>query len=139
MNYDGSAIVDNPEYPSDMPRKPSDSDRSDDCETIDECIMHEPSEEGRSVEVAEPSVDVSTLLGPSSIPAALHDAPRTSAGEVDWVRLHALTVAIEALLSAGLASQARPLVGELRTIVEAARGPSAKVIDLAIERSKRTE
>lgn len=84
--------------------------------------------------LAEVSVDVTTLLGPSSIPAVLHDPPRTSAGEVDWTKMYALVVAIEALTSAGLASQARPLASELRTAIEAARGPVARVVDL---RSRR--
>lgn len=93
MNYEVPAIVDSPEYPLDMPPKPSDSDRSDECGTNEACIMHEPEEEG--------SIDVSTLLGPSSVPAPLYDAvPKDEQGRPSWERLHALVVAVEALVSA---------------------------------------
>lgn len=56
---------------------------------------------------------------------------------LDVDRIHALIVAIEALVIAGMSSQASPLCGELRGMVEAARGPRAGVIDLRNERSKR--
>lgn len=86
----------------------------------------------------EPSVDVSTLLGPSSVPAPLLEpAPKDEHGRVDWARLHALVTAVEALVAAGMTSEARPLLGQLRGIVEAARGPSAKVFELSVERSRR--
>ncbi|MBX3223362.1 MAG: hypothetical protein KF795_22810 [Labilithrix sp.] len=74
------------------------------------------------------SVDVGTLLGPSSVPSALHEPmPKDEDGRPDWVRLHALVVAVEALIGAGMMSEARPLLGQLRGIDEAARGPGAKV------------
>lgn len=136
MNCEGSAIVEDPEYPSDMPPKPSDSDRSDECETIEACIMQAAEEEGRD-EGEEPSIDVAELAGPPGLPGPLYDpTPKDENGRPSWERLHALVVAVEALIGAGMVSEARPLLGQLRSITEAARGPSAKVIELGAERSR---
>jgi len=77
------------------------------------------------------SIDASMLLGPANVPAPLHEPPPLRPdGSVDWVRLDALVRAVDALVSANLASEARPLVSQVRAIVEAARGPSAEVIEL---------
>ncbi len=83
------------------------------------------------------SVPIGELLGPSDVPAPLHDPPRVASGEVDWNALHALVVAIESLVAAGLAAQARPLASELRLRIDAARGPSAAVVELGAERARR--
>ena len=48
-------------------------------------------------------------------------------------------VAVEALIGAGMVSEARPLLGQLRSVVEGARGPGARVIDLGVERTRRGE
>ena len=105
--------------PLDTPPKPSDSDPSDECETNEACIMHD-----------DLGVDVGTLLGPSNVPAPLHDAPRTSAGEVDWIKLAALVRAVESLVGAGLGGHAKPLIVELRSIIEGAMPKGAEVIAL---------
>ena len=71
-----------------MPPKPSDSDRSDECETTDRYIMHEPEEEGRSL-------DVSSLLAHSNVPSPLHvPMPKDAHGRPSWERLDALVVAV---------------------------------------------
>ncbi len=123
LNTGGSAIDATPSIPSDMRSNPADSDRSDDSRTIRE---------------APESVAVAELVGPAGLPAPLYDpVPKDDAGRAAWSKLHALVVAVEALVAAGMSAQARPLVAELRTIVESARGPAAKVIELGAERSKR--
>ncbi|MCW5832357.1 MAG: hypothetical protein KIS78_07965 [Labilithrix sp.] len=92
--------------------------------------MHEPEEEG-SIEVAEPSVDVSALLGPSSVPAPLHGPmPRDEHGRVDWVRLHHAMLAIENLLAAGMVGHARTVVAEAKAIVESTMPRHAEVVAL---------
>lgn len=123
MNYDGSAIGGPPGYPLDTPPNHADSGRVDVWKTNE--TKHE-------------SVDVTTLLGPANVPAPLHEPmPRNEHGRPDWTRLHALVVAVEALVSAGMTSEARPLVRELRALVEAAQGPRATVLDLHAARAKR--
>lgn len=124
MNSDEFAIVGAPGYPLHTGPNPADSDRPDECETIEVCTMHESE-----------IVDVSSLLGPPGLPAPLYDPiPKDEHGRPDWNRLHALVVAVEALVGAGMAAEARPLVGQLRGIVEAARGPVAPVIQLSPRR-----
>lgn len=87
--------------------KPSDSDRQDDSGTI-----------------AEETIDVAELVGPPGLAAPMHDPPpKDGKGRVDWARLHALLTAVEALVAAGMTSEARPLLGQLWGIVEAGRGP----------------
>jgi hypothetical protein len=49
----------------------------------------------------------------------------------------ALANAARELLRAGLAADARPIVERLATMLEAARGPRAEVVDLGSERAKR--
>lgn len=84
------------------------------------------------------AVSIASLLGPPNLPAPLYDpVPKDEHGRPDWSRLHALVVAVEALMNAGLTHEARPLLAQLRGIVEAARGPAAKVIELGVERSRR--
>ncbi len=101
----------------------ADSDRSDESETI---------------AIGAESVDVGVPLGPANLPGPLYEpAPRGPACEVDWVRLDALVRAVEALVGANMASEARPLVSRLRAIVAAARGPHAEVIELASARVER--
>ena len=51
-------------------------------------------------------------------------------------RLEALAVAVQALIGAGLSSQAKPLVDELVAVIQAARGPRAEVISLAARRDR---
>jgi hypothetical protein len=58
---------------------------------------------------------------------------------LDLDALVALATAVDALLSAGLTDQARPIVRELRSALEAAQGPRARVIDLSVERAKRSD
>jgi len=83
-------------------------------------------------------VEIAELLGPPGLPAALYDPlPKTANDQVDWNKLHALVVAVEALVGAMMAAEARPLIVQLRETVEEARGPVAKVIDLGSERSRR--
>lgn len=83
-------------------------------------------------------VHVRDLAGPSHVPAALHaPTPTNPDGSVDWSRIEALVLAVDALLAAALTEHARPLVRELRSIVEGAQGPRATIIDLGSERSKR--
>ena len=65
--------------------------------------------------------------------------PKDEHGRPSWERLHALVVAVEALIGAGMVSEARPLLGQLRSVVEGARGPGARVIDLGVERTRRGE
>lgn len=68
------------------------------------------------------------------------DASGTNAaGPLDLAKIAALVAAVDALLSASLTEQARPLVRELRAHVEAAQGPRAAVLDLRAERSKRRD
>jgi hypothetical protein len=63
--------------------------------------MHEPE-----------SVDVATLVGPANVPARLQDPmPNDEHGRPSWERLHALVVAVEALVSAGMTANARPSSG----------------------------
>lgn len=57
--------------------------------------------------------------------------PTTTTGEADWVRLHALVVAIDALVGAGISEHARPFVGELRTRIEEMHGPVTTIVDLS--------
>lgn len=64
-------------------------------------------------------------------------APRTRGKALDVDALVALVTAVDALLSASLTAQARPIIRELRSALEAAQGPRARVIDLGVERSKR--
>jgi hypothetical protein len=63
--------------------------------------------------------------------------PKDEHGHPSWERLHALVTAVEALVSAGMTAEARPLLGQLRSVLEAARGPGARVIDFGVEGSKR--
>jgi hypothetical protein len=49
----------------------------------------------------------------------------------------ALARAADVLLAAGLADEARPLVGKLAAVLVAIGGPLAEVIDLGLERTKR--
>jgi hypothetical protein len=64
-------------------------------------------------------------------------ASRTPARALDLDAMLALVTAVDALLSARLIDQARPIVRELRSVLEGAPGPRARVIDLGVERSKR--
>lgn len=90
------------------------------------------------VQGAATSVDVGELVGPPGLPGPLYDPAQTDEhGRVDWVKLSALVAAVDALLSASLTDQARPLVRELRALVEAAQGPRAVVVDLRSERARR--
>lgn len=100
-------------------------------------------------EVPPEVVDIASLAGPPGLPDALYTSPpkreapaptppaEREDGDVDWTRLHALVTAVEALVSAGMNAEARPLLGQLRGIVEKARGPAATVIELAVQRSRR--
>ena len=76
-------------------------------------------------------------MGPASLPPPIHDPPRKSTGEVDWIKLAALVTAVESLVGAGLVQQAKPLVAELRSTIEGAMPKGAKVIRLGVERMKR--
>ena len=64
-------------------------------------------------------------------------ASRTPGKALDVDALVALVTAVDALLSASLIAQARPIVRELRAALEGAQGPRAAVIDLGAARSKR--
>lgn len=64
-------------------------------------------------------------------------ASRTPGKAIDLDAMIALVTAVDALLSASLIDQARPIVRELRSALEGAQGPRARVIDLGLERSKR--
>ncbi len=66
-------------------------------------------------------------------------ASRNPGKALDLDALLALVTAVDALLSASLVTQARPIVRELRSALEAAQGPRARVIDLGVARSKRGE
>jgi hypothetical protein len=46
-------------------------------------------------------------------PARQSSLPKDEAGRPDWVRVHALVIAVEALVGAGMSVQARPLCAEL--------------------------
>jgi hypothetical protein len=86
------------------------------------------------------SADVATLDPPPNLPAlACVPMPRTEDGDIDWTSIEALTVAVQVLLQAGLAAQARPLADELASRVRRARGPVAEVIALRVERDRRRE
>ena len=114
MNYHRSAVDDAPTYPLDTPPKPSESGRSDNRKTNDTCMMHE---------AAEPAcVAGAPVLGSANVLAPPRKHER---GHSSWERLYALVVAVEALLGASMVSEARPLLSQLRSIVEAGRGPSA--------------
>jgi hypothetical protein len=53
------------------------------------------------------------------------DRRRMDDARHDWSRAEALAIAVDTLLAAGLAVQARPLATELRTIIASARSSSA--------------
>lgn len=63
------------------------------------------------------------------------DDPEPSSDDASWERVEALAVAVQALLAAGLAGQARPLVDELVEVARAARPAGAAVV--SIDRAKR--
>jgi hypothetical protein len=70
-------------------------------------------------------------------PGMLALAATRDGAPFDVSKIAALLTAVDALLGASMGEQARPLVHELRTLVDAAQGPRAAVIDLTRERSKR--
>jgi hypothetical protein len=47
-------------------------------------------------------------------------------------------VAIEALVSAGLSDQARPLIVDLRCVIDGARAPGGQVVALTSSRANRS-
>lgn len=64
-------------------------------------------------------------------------ASRSPGIALDLDALVALVTAVDALLSARLIDQARPIVRELKGVLEGAQGPRARVIDLGSKRVKR--
>lgn len=115
-NSGRSAIVDSSKHPLDTPPNPPDRGASDESRTNED--------DTDLVVVEEP--DMLALVA-SRIPG--------KALNVD--ALVALVTAADALLSARLIEQARPIVRELRSALEGAQEPRARVIDLSVERSKR--
>lgn len=63
--------------------------------------------------------------------------PRRAGEHLDLDAMLALVTAVDALLSASLVAQARPLVRELRAVLEDVSGPRARVINLGTARTKR--
>ena len=64
---------------------------------------------------------------------------RPSVEALDVERLAAMLGAIDGLLRSGLVVHARSVLGEARALVEGASGPTAVIVDLAHERSKRSD
>lgn len=84
------------------------------------------------------AVDIRFLgSGPPGIPEALRAPEGPVVVSLDLARALALAAAVESLIAANLADQARPLAAELRSLIERAHVARAEVVSLAQERGRR--